>query len=51
VTMLNDPPLRDSLARSGADPFPSTPEEFRKILSQDIVKWAKVVKAAGLKAE
>lgn len=51
VTMLNDPPLRDSLARSGADPFPSTPEEFRKILSEDIVKWAKVVKAAGVKAE
>jgi tripartite-type tricarboxylate transporter receptor subunit TctC len=51
VTMLNDPPLRESLARSGADPFPSTPEEFRKILSEDIVKWAKVVKAAGVKAE
>ena len=39
------------LAREGADPLPSTPEAFTRIIAADIVKWAKVVKAAGSKVE
>jgi tripartite-type tricarboxylate transporter receptor subunit TctC len=39
------------LSREGADPLPSTPEEFTKVIASDIVKWAKVVKAAGIKVE
>ena len=49
--MLHDPPTREILAREGADPLPGTPEEFARTIVTDIVKWAKVVKAAGLKVE
>jgi tripartite-type tricarboxylate transporter receptor subunit TctC len=51
VTMLRDPVMRETLTRAGADPLPSSPEEFRRILSEDIGKWAHVVKAAGVKVQ
>ncbi|MGQ0752259.1 MAG: Bug family tripartite tricarboxylate transporter substrate binding protein [Betaproteobacteria bacterium] len=51
VTMLRDPPMRETMTRAGADPLPSSPEEFRRILVEDIGKWAKVVKAAGVKVQ
>ena len=43
--------VRDMLSREGADPRTSTPEEFAGVIAADIVKWAKVVKAAGIKVE
>ena len=49
--MLQDPASREVLAREGADPLPGTPEEFANTLASDIVKWAKVVKTAGIKVE
>lgn len=49
--MLQDAAAREILAREGADPLPGTPEEFGKTIAGDIVKWAKVVKAAGLKVD
>ena len=33
----------------GADPVGSTPDEFRKFIANEIDKWTKVVKAAGIK--
>ena len=51
VRMLQDPVMRDMLSREGADPLTSTPEEFARIIAVDITKWAKVVKAAGVKVE
>jgi tripartite-type tricarboxylate transporter receptor subunit TctC len=49
--ILRDPATREILSREGADPLPKTPAEFAQTISTDIVKWAKVVKAAGLKVE
>ena len=49
--ILQDPAMRDMLAREGAEPRSSTPDEFAHIIAVDIVKWAKVVKAAGIKIE
>jgi tripartite-type tricarboxylate transporter receptor subunit TctC len=51
VTMLRDPAMRETLTRAGADPLPTSPDEFRKIIVEDIGKWAKVVKAAGVKVQ
>jgi len=51
VRMLQDPVMRDMLSREGADPLTSTPEEFARTIAIDITKWAKVVKAAGVKVE
>ena len=49
--ILKDGAVRDMLAREGADSAPSTPEEFGRIIASDVVKWAKVVKSAGIKLE
>jgi tripartite-type tricarboxylate transporter receptor subunit TctC len=35
----------------GAEAVNKTPEEFRKLIASEIVKWGKVVKEAGIKAE
>jgi tripartite-type tricarboxylate transporter receptor subunit TctC len=37
------------LAKQGAEPFITTPEEFLAILKADVVTWEKVVKAADVK--
>ena len=49
--ILQNPATREILSREGADPLPRTPEEFTRTIKLDVVKWAKVVKAAGLKVE
>jgi tripartite-type tricarboxylate transporter receptor subunit TctC len=49
--MMQDPAMRETLTRAGADPLSSSPEEFTRIIAADIVKWAKVVKAADVKVQ
>ncbi|MBI4204023.1 MAG: tripartite tricarboxylate transporter substrate binding protein [Betaproteobacteria bacterium] len=51
VRMLEDPAMREMLTRAGADPLSSSPEDFSRIIAADIGKWAKVVKAAGVKVQ
>jgi tripartite-type tricarboxylate transporter receptor subunit TctC len=51
VRMLQDPAMHKMLSQEGADPLTSTPEEFARTIVEDIAKWAKVVKAAGVKLE
>ena len=51
VRMMQEPVMREMLTRAGADPLSSSPEEFSRIIIADIGKWAKVVKAAGVKVE
>jgi tripartite-type tricarboxylate transporter receptor subunit TctC len=48
---LADPKLKARLADLGAEVFPSSPAEFGKFIRDDIEKWAKVIRAAGIKAE
>jgi tripartite-type tricarboxylate transporter receptor subunit TctC len=49
--VLNEPAIRSKMAELNSDPFESTPAEFAKFTAEDTEKWAKVVKAAGLKIE
>jgi tripartite-type tricarboxylate transporter receptor subunit TctC len=51
VKALREPDLRQRLASQGAEPLTSTPAEFAAYLRSEIDKWAKVVKAAGMKAD
>jgi tripartite-type tricarboxylate transporter receptor subunit TctC len=51
VELLRLPETRDLLARQGAEPMPSTPEAFARFLDDEIAKWGKVIKTAGLKAD
>ena len=48
VQMLNTPEVRARMAREGADPVGSTPEQFAVRVKSEIEKWAKVAKAAGM---
>ena len=50
VAILKQPELRDRLAAEGAEPLGTTPEAFGLHLKSEIAKWAKVVAAAGLRA-
>jgi tripartite-type tricarboxylate transporter receptor subunit TctC len=43
--------LRERYLALGADPQASTPDEYAAYIRNDIASWAKVVKAAGAKAE
>ena len=49
--ILNDPETRAQFVKNGLDPAPGSADEFARLLSAEIVKWASVVKAAGIKAE
>jgi tripartite-type tricarboxylate transporter receptor subunit TctC len=48
---INKPDLLAAWAKQGAVPLVMKPAEFEAYLHKDIEKWAKVVKAAGIKPE
>ena len=47
--VLADPKLVARLAELGGVPMPMAPTEFGKLIADDVEKWAKVIKAAGVK--
>jgi tripartite-type tricarboxylate transporter receptor subunit TctC len=49
--VLNEPAIKSRLTELASDPFVTTPAEFAKFTAADAEKWAKVVKASGLKIE
>ena len=49
--ILNEAETRAVLVKNGLDPAPGSADEFAGLLAAEIVKWAKVVKAAGIKPE
>jgi tripartite-type tricarboxylate transporter receptor subunit TctC len=49
--VLVDPEVKARLADLGAVPMPMTPAEFGKFVADEIEKWGKVVKFAGIKPE
>src|SRR5436305_5328389 len=50
VKIVSRPDIKTSWDKQGAVPMAMTPPEFDALLRADIVKWAGVVKAAGIKA-
>lgn len=48
---LKVPAVREKLAGQGIDTVGGTPEEFRRKIAADLEQYARVVKAAGIKAD
>lgn len=48
---LKTPELQKKLSDQGADVAGSTPEQFAKLVRDDIVRWGKVVKDSGAKID
>jgi tripartite-type tricarboxylate transporter receptor subunit TctC len=51
VRALKSPEVRERLQGLGAEPVGNTPEQYSAFIQSEIAKWAKVIKAAGIKAE
>ena len=50
-TALASPAVRDRFKTLGADPSPSSPEEFLELSRRETVKWAKIVKFSGARID
>src|SRR5262245_56715342 len=50
-TALASPDVRARLAADGAEPLPSTPEEYGADIDREETQWSKVVRESGAKAE
>jgi tripartite-type tricarboxylate transporter receptor subunit TctC len=51
VAIITAPDVKDRFAKDGGYVVAGTPEEFEAFMRAEAVKWAKVVKAAGIKPE
>ena len=48
---LADPKIKARLADLGSTPLVSSPGDFAKLIADETEKWAKVIRAANIKAE
>jgi tripartite-type tricarboxylate transporter receptor subunit TctC len=48
---LKDPTVRTRLQSEGAEPSPSTPQQFGAFFKAEIAKWTRVVQKAGIRPE
>jgi len=51
IKVVNSPELKERLKAEGSDPVGNSPEQFATFLRNEIAKWAKVIKVAGVKPE
>jgi tripartite-type tricarboxylate transporter receptor subunit TctC len=51
VKALNDPAVKENLARQGAEVVAGTPEQHDKFNRNEIAKWIKVTRDAGIEPE
>ncbi|MSQ63993.1 MAG: hypothetical protein EXR33_09215 [Betaproteobacteria bacterium] len=49
--VLNMPDVKATLFNQGLDAAPGTPEQFGAYIRSERIKWVKVIKASGAKAE
>ncbi len=51
VKVVRMPDVVERLGALGVEPIGSTPDEFARIIRAEVVRWAKVVKDAGVKVD
>jgi len=49
--ILNSPEMRERLTAQGAEPAPTTPEQFAAFIQSELPKYARIVKASGSKVD
>lgn len=49
--ILNEPDVRGRLSSMGAEPAPTTPEQFDRFIAQDIATLVKLARAANIRAD
>ena len=47
VKVLQLPDVRERIATEGGEPSPTSPEQFAKFISAEVVKWGALVRASG----
>ena len=45
------PDMRERLAQSALEPALNTPEVFRKMVANEVQRWTRVIKDAGIRQE
>lgn len=51
VRAARSPDIVERFAKDGAEVVASSPEQFKKVITEEVAMWARVIKAAGIKAE
>jgi tripartite-type tricarboxylate transporter receptor subunit TctC len=49
--VLGQADVRDALLKQGLNPMPGTPEDLSRMISTDLERWTKVVRAAKIEAD
>ena len=49
--VLNAPDVRAKLIAGGAEPSPNTPAQFQQMISSELAKYARIIKASGAKVD
>ncbi|MBI2290693.1 MAG: tripartite tricarboxylate transporter substrate binding protein, partial [Betaproteobacteria bacterium] len=49
--ILNQPDVRSRWVSLGAEPAPTTPAQFDKLIAEDIVALTKLARASNIKAD
>jgi tripartite-type tricarboxylate transporter receptor subunit TctC len=50
-TVLQDPSVQEAIRKEGYEPVLSTPAEMRALISEDLARWGKTIKDAGVVME
>ena len=50
-SVLQDPSVLKKLAEQGSTPIKSNPDEFKKVIDAEIVKWGDLIKMAGARVD
>jgi len=51
IKSAQSPDVRKRLEEQGAEPVGNTPEEFDKVLREELAKWPEVIRVSGARAE
>lgn len=51
VRAARSPDVVERFAKDGADVVASSPEHFKKVITDEVAMWARVIKQAGIKAD